>query len=55
MFEEAFEKKWLKNHTNPKENAYESTICVYYKEADTLVPMVKIDVKTNVGQFSPIG
>jgi hypothetical protein len=36
VFEKALEKKWLKNHINPKENAYESTICVYYKEADTV-------------------
>ncbi len=53
-FKEALENKWLKNHSDPKENAYESPICVYYEEVNTLVPMVKIDVKTDVGQFSPI-
>jgi hypothetical protein len=55
MFKEALENKWLKNHSDPKENAYESPTCVYYKEVNTLVPMVRIDVKTDVGQFSPIG
>jgi hypothetical protein len=37
VFKEALEKKWLNNHIDPMENAYESPIFVYYKEADTLV------------------
>jgi hypothetical protein len=38
------EKKWLENQTNLKEDSYESSRLLYYKNADALVPMVRTGI-----------
>jgi hypothetical protein len=39
------EKKWLKNQTDLEENTYNSPQFVYYKDANTLVLVVKTNIE----------
>jgi hypothetical protein len=45
-FEIAINKKWPKNQNDLEENKYESSTLVYYKEIDTMVPLVKASLQS---------
>jgi hypothetical protein len=45
-FENASGKKWSEIEIDPKEDTYESLTLIYYKEANPLVPLVRVGIET---------